>query len=194
MKSWIGRTWLRVAGWELIGEAPKEKRYVLIAAPHTSNWDLPFMLACSYIYDLPLHWMGKDSLFKPPHERHRKMDRAELTWDNAQINHYAIRSDDTFLMKNDRGAANTQGLGKYFKDSIFYQRCNRNEVEDASIHRLLPKIREELEELREDLILYHLEQAALHWFYERRDRILTPEKIAEWTAPPMDPALLDAAE
>ena len=66
MKNWIGRTWLRVAGWELVGEAPKEKRYVIIAAPHTSNWDLPFMLAASYIYDLPMHWMGKDTLFKPP--------------------------------------------------------------------------------------------------------------------------------
>ena len=66
MKKWIGKTWLRVAGWTLEGEAPTEKRYVLIAAPHTSNWDLPFMLACSYIYDLPMHWMGKDSLFKAP--------------------------------------------------------------------------------------------------------------------------------
>lgn len=66
MKKWIGNTWLRVAGWKLEGEAPAEKRYVLIAAPHTSNWDLPFMLACSYIYELPMHWMGKDTLFKPP--------------------------------------------------------------------------------------------------------------------------------
>lgn len=66
MKKWIGHTWLRVAGWTLEGSAPTEQRYVLIAAPHTSNWDLPFMLACSYIYDLPMHWMGKDTLFKPP--------------------------------------------------------------------------------------------------------------------------------
>ena len=66
MKKWIGQTWLRAAGWTLEGSAPTEQRYVLIAAPHTSNWDLPFMLACSYIYDLPMHWMGKDTLFKPP--------------------------------------------------------------------------------------------------------------------------------
>ena len=66
MKKWIGNTWLRVSGWTLEGEAPKEPRYVLIAAPHTSNWDLPFMLACAYVYDLPMHWMGKDTLFKPP--------------------------------------------------------------------------------------------------------------------------------
>ena len=48
------------------GGKPPVDKAVLIAAPHTSNWDLPFMLACSYIYDLPMHWMGKDTLFKPP--------------------------------------------------------------------------------------------------------------------------------
>ncbi|PIV73414.1 MAG: hypothetical protein COW55_13110 [Rhodobacteraceae bacterium CG17_big_fil_post_rev_8_21_14_2_50_65_11] len=140
------------------------------------------------------HAITTDSLFKPAHERHRKMDRAELTWDNAQINHYAIRSDDTFLMKNDRGAANTKGLGKYFMNSIFYLRCNRNDVEDASITRMIPRLREELAVLREDPILHHLEQAALHWFHDRRDRLLTPAKIAEWTAPPMDPETAEAAE
>ena len=65
---------------------------------------------------------------------------------------------------------------------------------DDSILRLIPKVQEELEELRDDLILHHLEQAALHWFYERRDRILTPEKIAEWTTDPADLAVAEAAE
>jgi len=43
--------------------------------------------------------------------------RAELTWDNAQITHYGVRSDDTFLMKNAPGGGNTLGLGKYLMDS-----------------------------------------------------------------------------
>ncbi len=34
-------------------------RYVIIAAPHTSNWDMPFMLAFAFIYDIPVKWMGK---------------------------------------------------------------------------------------------------------------------------------------
>ncbi|RFU12704.1 glycosyltransferase family 2 protein [Rhodobacteraceae bacterium W635] len=135
-----------------------------------------------------------DSLFKPAHERHRKMERAELTWDNAQINHYTIRSDDTFLMKNDRGTGNSKELGRHFMHSLFYQRLNRNDVEETSILRLVPRVREELEKLREDPILHHLEQAALHWFLDRRDRILTPEQIAEWTAPPEDEGMAEAAE
>lgn len=40
--------------------------FVLIAAPHTSNWDLPFTLALSYVYDVPIRWAGKHTLFAPP--------------------------------------------------------------------------------------------------------------------------------
>ena len=67
LKKWIGHTFIKAAGWKLEGEAPTAPRYVVIAAPHTSNWDLPFMLAASYIYDMPMHWMGKHTLFKPPY-------------------------------------------------------------------------------------------------------------------------------
>ena len=41
-------------------------RYVVIAAPHTSNWDMPFMLAMAFVYDIPVRWMGKHTLFEPP--------------------------------------------------------------------------------------------------------------------------------
>ena len=41
-------------------------RYVIIAAPHTSNWDMPFMLAMAFVYDIPVKWMGKHTLFKAP--------------------------------------------------------------------------------------------------------------------------------
>jgi len=39
---------------------------VLIAAPHTSNWDLAFLLAFAAIFDIRISWMGKDVLFRPP--------------------------------------------------------------------------------------------------------------------------------
>lgn len=52
---------LKVSGWKLKGEAPK---YVLIAVPHTSNWDFPLALAMAFVYRFDMHWMGKDSLFK----------------------------------------------------------------------------------------------------------------------------------
>ncbi|MFW2390139.1 MAG: lysophospholipid acyltransferase family protein [Polyangiales bacterium] len=66
IKRWIGNTFLRVAGWEKRGERPPVDRYVIIAAPHTSNWDMPFMLAAAFVYDIPVRWMGKHTLFKAP--------------------------------------------------------------------------------------------------------------------------------
>ncbi|MEC7525510.1 MAG: lysophospholipid acyltransferase family protein [Myxococcota bacterium] len=66
MKRLIGRAWLRAFGWREEGEAPEASSFVLIAAPHTSNWDLPFTLALSYVYDVPIRWAGKHTLFRPP--------------------------------------------------------------------------------------------------------------------------------
>jgi 1-acyl-sn-glycerol-3-phosphate acyltransferase len=39
---------------------------VLIAAPHTSNWDLPYTLMVAFVLRLNIYWMGKEQLFKPP--------------------------------------------------------------------------------------------------------------------------------
>jgi 1-acyl-sn-glycerol-3-phosphate acyltransferase len=65
-KHWIGRTWLKVFGWRLETETPPHPKFVLVAAPHTSGWDLPFMLATSYVMNVPISWMGKQELFAPP--------------------------------------------------------------------------------------------------------------------------------
>ncbi|MEM9616384.1 MAG: lysophospholipid acyltransferase family protein [Pseudomonadota bacterium] len=56
----------RLSGWKVEGELPEGKKFVVIAAPHTSNWDLPFMLGVALHFRTRLHWMGKDTLFKPP--------------------------------------------------------------------------------------------------------------------------------
>lgn len=56
---------LRLAGWRVEGQAPTEAKYVLIAAPHTSNWDFPFTLMICFAMRLNVYWMGKASLFPP---------------------------------------------------------------------------------------------------------------------------------
>ncbi|NNU16003.1 glycerol acyltransferase [Parvularcula sp. ZS-1/3] len=55
-----------LAGWKVEGEAPPDDKFVVIAAPHTSNWDLVYMLGVAYKFRIRLQWMGKDSLFKGP--------------------------------------------------------------------------------------------------------------------------------
>ncbi|MDH5608865.1 MAG: 1-acyl-sn-glycerol-3-phosphate acyltransferase [Cyclobacteriaceae bacterium] len=53
-------------GWKVKGEKPKLKKYVIIVAPHTSNWDFIVGLAAKHIFELDAHFLGKDSLFKLP--------------------------------------------------------------------------------------------------------------------------------
>jgi 1-acyl-sn-glycerol-3-phosphate acyltransferase len=53
----------RLRGWRITGEKPTEKKYILIAAPHTSNWDFPSMMAASFVLRLDVHWIGKHTLF-----------------------------------------------------------------------------------------------------------------------------------
>jgi len=60
----IGRSWLATYGWTIDGAAPSVPKAVVCAAPHTTNWDLPFSLAICWALGLELAWIGKDSLFK----------------------------------------------------------------------------------------------------------------------------------
>ena len=67
MKKIIAHTWLRLTGWAFEGPTPASRQYVLIAAPHTSNWDFIYMMAMAWSLDVRLNWMGKASLFVFPH-------------------------------------------------------------------------------------------------------------------------------
>ena len=58
---------LKATGWKIQGQLPTNgRKSVLIAAPHTSNWDLPYTLMVAFALRLNVYWMGKQSLFKPP--------------------------------------------------------------------------------------------------------------------------------
>jgi len=58
---------LKVTGWKVQGSLPPEcGKSVFIAAPHTSNWDLPYTLMVAFALRLNIYWMGKESIFKPP--------------------------------------------------------------------------------------------------------------------------------
>lgn len=66
MRKALGAAWLDLAGWTIEGSVPDVKKMVLIAAPHTSNWDLVYALAGAAVLGMPIHWMGKHTLFRGP--------------------------------------------------------------------------------------------------------------------------------
>jgi len=58
---------LRLTGWTVEGSLPPgAAKSVFIAAPHTSNWDLPYTLMVAFTLRLNPYWMGKQSIFNPP--------------------------------------------------------------------------------------------------------------------------------
>ncbi len=58
---------LRLTGWTVEGALPPQAaKSVFIAAPHTSNWDLPYTLMVAFALRLNPYWMGKHTIFKAP--------------------------------------------------------------------------------------------------------------------------------
>jgi 1-acyl-sn-glycerol-3-phosphate acyltransferase len=62
----VGRLYLRISGWRVEGRFPDAAKTVVIAAPHTSNWDMPLMLAIAWVLDVRPAWLGKQELFRRP--------------------------------------------------------------------------------------------------------------------------------
>lgn len=63
----LSRAFLRLNGWTVEGALPPEAaKSVFIAAPHTSNWDLPYTLMVAFCLRLNIRWMGKASIFRWP--------------------------------------------------------------------------------------------------------------------------------
>ena len=58
---------LKLTGWKVEGALPPQAaKSVFIAAPHTSNWDLPYTLMVAFALRLNPYWMGKHTIFKAP--------------------------------------------------------------------------------------------------------------------------------
>ena len=66
---WIARYFLRVFGWKVDGFVPPvegNKNLIIIAGPHTSNWDGIFGFAAILGLDAKISFFGKHSLFTKP--------------------------------------------------------------------------------------------------------------------------------
>ena len=70
MLKFIGKLILKIAGYTIVDTTPKGvqnyQKAVMIAAPHTSNWDYVYTMAALYALEIPIKYLGKESLFKFP--------------------------------------------------------------------------------------------------------------------------------
>jgi 1-acyl-sn-glycerol-3-phosphate acyltransferase len=66
---WLARWFLRIFGWKVEGVVPPiagNENLILIAGPHTSNWDGVFGFAAILGLDAKITFFGKYSLFNKP--------------------------------------------------------------------------------------------------------------------------------
>ncbi len=65
----LGRACLRLTGWRIEGTFPADPKYVVIVAPHTSNWDFALVVAVVFAVELRVSWLAKHSMFCFPFKR-----------------------------------------------------------------------------------------------------------------------------
>ena len=62
----LARIILTLLGWRLLDPPQRPARAVVVAYPHTSNWDALYAQLGKLALGLDAHWVGKDNLFRWP--------------------------------------------------------------------------------------------------------------------------------
>jgi len=69
LSKWLFQSIMKAAGWKITGFIPNLSKFVLVAGPHTSNWDFVFGVLTIFSLGLDVHWIGKHTIFRPPFGR-----------------------------------------------------------------------------------------------------------------------------
>jgi len=123
LRSILGHGFLRATGWRATGELDPGRKAVLVAAPHTSNWDFLYMLAISSALDFPVHWIGKHTLFEGPlGGLLRRLGGISV---DRRASHNAVeqvvaafRNQSEFVLVI--APEGTRGRGKHWKTGFYY--------------------------------------------------------------------------
>ncbi len=57
---------LKILGWKTSGGLPRKAKYVIVVAPHTSNWDLFYGSILAFALKLDARYIVKKELFRGP--------------------------------------------------------------------------------------------------------------------------------
>lgn len=116
-----------------------------------------------------------------------RMNKGTHGYDLVSVNHYAVRSAESFLIKRERGRVNhttrAQGLAYWF-------RMNHNAEKETSIQRLAPAVAKEKAQLLTLPGVAEAHEAAVAWHQDRIARLLQDADYAafygEITSPRME--------
>jgi hypothetical protein len=136
-----------------------------------------------------IKWFNGSGKPMPP-EEYRNAWRSNADtygYDLVQLNHYAVRSAESFLVKRDRGRVNhvdrDQGLAYWF-------RMNNNFVEERSIQRMIPQLQIEYDKMLSDPDIRKQHDACVTAHREKIDGLRATENYSkfygELTGPRME--------
>src|ERR1700751_5847357 len=66
MANFLPRLIFKMAGWKIRGTPPPLKKFVIIGAPHTSNWDFVYGLCAWKLYGVNPRYLIKKELYVFP--------------------------------------------------------------------------------------------------------------------------------
>jgi len=55
-----------ILGWKIVGNLPDQKKFVVIIAPHTSNWDFFMFILVKFACNIKVCFIGKHTIFIGP--------------------------------------------------------------------------------------------------------------------------------
>jgi len=100
---------LRTVGWRAAGKLPEARKAVVVAGPHTSNWDGVLLVLLGLELRADLRWLGKRELFPWPLAGIMKwlggvpVNRSKRTQLTEQVADVIVRSDGLLLVITPEG-------------------------------------------------------------------------------------------
>ena len=119
----IGRVFMLLAGWKVEGRIPSRNKVIIIAAPHTTNWDFVYLLGAAFQLGLSVKWLGKKSLFSFPFSWFMKrlggvaVDRGKSSGMVDQVSEAILRVSKISLVVPPSG---TRGRTDYWKSGFYH--------------------------------------------------------------------------
>ncbi len=122
--TWVGKLGLKLAGWRAHEVPYPGPKFILIAAPHTTNWDVYYMLGCGWTMGLKVHWIGKHTIFRFPFAWLFRflggipVDRTKYHGDAVKASAAIFRAREALLLAV--APEGTRSKAEYWRSGFYY--------------------------------------------------------------------------